>query len=276
MASLLERISLPDGAGPVRTKNTNRATPYNRNGRPPKGNSDEPWQHDLFDNPNANKRSLSARLSAGAPSPPKMNFGMADRALKDALGMEMQGDSGDISIKGASMRGNVVEVTGLVKGTTAADVEAIFKRCGPITKSAVVQQVLSNGDVCVRLTYKNAQDAQAAVSKFNGQQADGKTLRVKVVGGVNATLGGRLGLGVVDGSVDVLMETDSPSNFGSKMRSDSILASDSRATVLVAPPGADPRDYAQSRGSGRGRGGRGRGGRRRGGGRGGAAAMDVD
>ncbi|KZT23560.1 hypothetical protein NEOLEDRAFT_1136346 [Neolentinus lepideus HHB14362 ss-1] len=276
MASLLERISLPDGVGPVRAKNTNRASPYNRNVRPPKGNPDEPWQHDLFDNPNADKRSLSARLSTGSVQPPKMNFGMADKALKDALGVERSNSAGDISIKGASMRGNVVQVTGLVKGTTAADVEAIFKRCGAITKSTVVQTPSPNGDVTVRLTYKNAQDAQAAVKKFNGQQADGKTLHVKIVGGVNATLGGRLGLAVVDGSVDVLMDTDSGANSGSKMRSDSIIASDSRATVLIAPPGADPREYAQSQGSGRGRGGRGRGGRRRGGGRGGAAAMDVD
>ncbi|EPQ55056.1 hypothetical protein GLOTRDRAFT_138761 [Gloeophyllum trabeum ATCC 11539] len=274
MASLLERISPADGVGPVRSKNTNRASPYNRNGRPPKGNPDEPWQHDLFDTPSAsnNKRSLSSRLSTGSVPPPKANFGLADKALKDALGLER---GGDISIKGASMRGNVVEVTGLVRGTTAADVEAIFKRCGPITKATVVSS--PGQDVTVRLTYKNAPDAQAAVKKFDKQQADGRTLRVEIVGGTNATLGGRLGLAVVDGSVDVLMDTDGPStNTGSKMRSDSILASDSRATVLVAPPGADPKDYLPSRGGGRGRGGRGRGRRRRGGRGGAGAAMDVD
>lgn len=61
------------------------------------------------------------------------------------------------------------------------------------------------------------------------------------------------------------------------MRSDSLLTSE-RAHVLVAPPGADPKDYAQARGeTWRGR-GNGRG-RRNGGGRGkrGAGArMDVD
>ena len=59
-----------------------------------------------------------------------------------------------------------------------------------------------------------------------------------------------------------------------KLRSDEILASDSRAHVLVAPPGADPKEYTQAPA----RGGRGRGrgrGRRRGGG-GGSARMDVD
>lgn len=64
---------------------------------------------------------------------------------------------------------------------------------------------------------------------------------------------------------------------GRKLRSDDIIAQDTRATVLVAPPGMNPADYVQrpGRGSGRGRGrGRGRGGRR--GGRGHHAQMDID
>jgi len=70
----------------------------------------------------------------------------------------------------------------------------------------------------------------------------------------------------VDGSVDVLMETDTDS--GSKMRSDDIISRDpeaaARAHILIAPPGADPKDYIPSssssvrgRGRGRGRGRRG-------------------
>ena len=57
----------------------------------------------------------------------------------------------------------------------------------------------------VRVTFKHEKDAQAAVAKFNGQPADGRTLEVKIVGGVNATLSGRMGVAVQDGSVDVLM-----------------------------------------------------------------------
>ena len=47
-----------------------------------------------------------------------MNFTGADRALREALGEK------GLSIKGASSRGNVVEVAGLAPGTSAADVEA--------------------------------------------------------------------------------------------------------------------------------------------------------
>ena len=65
----------------------------------------------------------------------------------------------------------------------------------------------------VRLVFKNEKDAQASVTKFNGQPADGRILSVRVVGGSNATLQGRLGVAVED-SVDVLMD-DSASSGGS-------------------------------------------------------------
>ncbi|KAI0766993.1 hypothetical protein C8Q74DRAFT_1277374 [Fomes fomentarius] len=270
MASLLERISLPSGAvssiGPVRSKSNHASSgPYNKSQRPPKGDVNDTWKHDLY----SENRSLSARLTNAPVAPPKMNFGVADKALRDAVG-----DKAGLSIKGASSRGNVVQVAGLAKGTTAADVEAIFKRCGPIT-SAVLHS--NSPDPTVRLTYKHEKDAQAAVAKFNAQPADGRTLEVKIVGGVNATLSGRIGAALVEGSVDVLMGDDP--NSGSKLRSDSLLSSDPRAHVLVAPPGADPKEYtprpqAPARGRGRG-GGRGRG-RRRGGGGNGGVKMDVD
>src|SRR6266850_6391349 len=84
-------------------------------------------------------------------------------------------------------------------------VQAIFKRCGPITQSSV-KQTPGNGDVTVRLTFKQEKDAREAVRVFDNQVADGRTLGVRVVGGVNASLSGRLSIGVVEGSVDALME----------------------------------------------------------------------
>jgi hypothetical protein len=47
-------------------------------------------------------------------------MGAAIRAMEEARG------SKDIPIKGASMRGNLIEVRGLVGGTTADDVEVFF------------------------------------------------------------------------------------------------------------------------------------------------------
>ncbi len=66
-------------------------------------------------------KTLSERLDAPSrDAPPKMNFGGAVKALKEATG---PGPDKELSIRGASTRGNVVEVTGLVKGTTSEDVE---------------------------------------------------------------------------------------------------------------------------------------------------------
>ncbi|RPD60948.1 hypothetical protein L226DRAFT_612689 [Lentinus tigrinus ALCF2SS1-7] len=87
---------------------------------------------------------------------------------------------------------------------TLSPAHAIFKRCGPITSSVLHS---ASPDPVVRLTYKYEKDAQAAVVKSHGQPADGRTLEVKVIGGVNAALSGRIGAALV-GSVDVLMSDE--------------------------------------------------------------------
>lgn len=92
-----------------------------RESRTPKGDVNSTWSHDLFEG----NRSLSERLSSSSSSgAPKANFGIAQKALRDAVGTE-ESASGGLNIKGASSvkDGNVVQVSGLVKGTTAADVE---------------------------------------------------------------------------------------------------------------------------------------------------------
>lgn len=135
---------------------------------------------------------------------------LAQRALRDATTATGSKDQG-FSIKGAgNAQGNVVEVTGLVAGTTADDVAAIFKRCGVIVLSKLVQ---GGDDVKVRITFKVATSATSAVQKFHNQAADGKVLNVRIVGSTAAgtsfsnRLGGPDGLGLVkdEGSVDVLM-----------------------------------------------------------------------
>ncbi|KAJ3502480.1 hypothetical protein NLJ89_g8867 [Agrocybe chaxingu] len=237
--------------GPQRSKsNLSRgaAAPYNRANRTPKGDVNGQWSHDLYETHN----SLSARLNL-PPTAPKANLNpIAQKAIKDATSSTR---SEALSIKGAGSQGNVVEVSGLVAGTTAEDVAAIFKRCGAITEQKSVSK--KNEDVRIRLTFKTPASATSAVQKFHNQPADGKTLSVKIVGAssMGLTLGGRLGgsdgLGLVreEGSVDVLM--DAEENTGSKMRSDSLIQSDPRAHVLVAPPGADPADYLPASSSSR-------------------------
>jgi hypothetical protein len=121
MASLLERMNLDpaEGVGPVRSKARRAGSaPYIR---PPKGDINSQWKHDMYQQGTEPGKSLSDRLDAPSRDiPPKMNFGGAVKALKEATG---HSPDKELSIRGASTRGNVVEVTGLVKGTTAEDVE---------------------------------------------------------------------------------------------------------------------------------------------------------
>ncbi|TFK74032.1 hypothetical protein BDN72DRAFT_790061 [Pluteus cervinus] len=274
--SLLQRLNVPAAsAGPVRTKSQSSSrsnTPYSRRGR---GDVDSQWSHDLFED-----KSLSERISS-QPTPPKANLNMiAQKALRDATSASGE----QLSIKGASSasQGNVVEVSGLVAGTTAADVAAIFKRCGVVVNTKTIP---AGNEVKVRVTFKAANSATAAVQKFHNQPADGKILSVRIIGSFTAgtslvgRLGGSDGLDLVreEGTVDVLMQSDGAGD--SKMRSDSLVHADPRAQILVAPPGANPADYVQAPhnnrgGQRRGRGGRGGRGSRRGG-RGGAR-MDLD
>lgn len=158
----------------------------------------------MFDSHN----SLSARLNI-SPTAPKANLNtIAQKAFRAVTTAPEQ-----LSIKGASTQGNVVEVTGLVAGTTAEDVSAIFKRCGEIVSARSIPGL---NEVTIRVTFKTPVAASSAVQKFHNQPADGKTLSVRVVGSATAgttlvgRLGGKDGLGLVreEGSVDVLMDTE--------------------------------------------------------------------
>ncbi|KIY50290.1 hypothetical protein FISHEDRAFT_39545 [Fistulina hepatica ATCC 64428] len=279
MTSLLERMNISPSTssiGPTRTKSHNRSAPYKRSEHTPKGDVNGTWDHDLFDRHN----SLSARLGQ-EPAAPKPSFtNIAQKALREASMSQTQ----PLSIKGASQQiaANIVEISGLVAGTTASDVREIFKRSGEITKCEVASR--RGEPLRIRVMFKQSSSAQNAVKTFHGQPADGETLNVVLVGitSQGQKLAGRLsgkdGLAIVkqEGSVDTLFESEESNG---KMRSDALLQS-GRAHVLTMPPGANPADYGQGRpnprrgGAGRGRGGR-RGGKR-GGGNNGVALMDVD
>ncbi|TFL07172.1 hypothetical protein BDV98DRAFT_538658 [Pterulicium gracile] len=275
MASLLERMG--GSTGPARTikpRPSGGASPYDRSSKPLRADPDAAWSHDMYEQHN----SLSARLSTpGAASSQRNNSKVDSSSAQKALRNALSPPGSQLSIKGASNPGaNVVKVSGLSQGTTADDVRAIFNACGTIVSAKVVP---APKGVAVEVQFKEAKGASEAVSRFHNQPADGGTIIVTVMGSRSSgtTLVGRIGnkdgLDLVrgEGSVDLLMQSD---EGNSKMRSDSLLKSE-RAHVLVAPPGANPADYQQSSGGGRGggrRGGRGRGARRgRGGGR-----MDVD
>ncbi|EJT96722.1 hypothetical protein DACRYDRAFT_119934 [Dacryopinax primogenitus] len=212
-----------------RRKARSSTGPYEREQRLPysKGNSDEQWGHDLYGDKKNRQFASSGQEERGRG---KVDFS----GVKDLLG------GGGLSVRGASgEKGRVVRIENLMEGTSAADVEAIFKEAGPVSSSKLTR---TKPTVSVELVYRNPQDAEDAVRRYDGQMADGLTLRVSIVTDSNA--GKREGAGGRDllsrvGTKRDLLEDDT---FVSKMRSDT-----------MDQPG-------ENRGS-RGRRGRGRGGR---------------
>ncbi|GAA5873223.1 hypothetical protein JCM3774_000087 [Rhodotorula dairenensis] len=73
--------------------------------------------------------------------------------------------------------GFVVEVAGLVAGTSAEDVQTAFGAYGEIRFCFIVDPNAS--DLVARLTFTRHDDAAAACSKLDGAIADGRPLRVK-------------------------------------------------------------------------------------------------
>ncbi|KAJ7836116.1 hypothetical protein B0H14DRAFT_2589849 [Mycena olivaceomarginata] len=78
----------------------------------------------------------------------------------------------------SASRGNVVEVTGLLTGTTSDDVVTVFKHCGEIGKVAWIS---NRPEVTVRVFFMGPSAASTAVPKFHNQRADGKVLSVRIV-----------------------------------------------------------------------------------------------
>ncbi|BGP12541.1 hypothetical protein JCM10213_004874 [Rhodosporidiobolus nylandii] len=76
-------------------------------------------------------------------------------------------------------KGFVVQVEGLVQGTSAEDVQTAFGSYGEISFCFVVDE--SAADLVARLTFAKYSDAAEACSKLDGAIADGRPLRVQHV-----------------------------------------------------------------------------------------------
>ncbi|KAK4057990.1 hypothetical protein OIO90_000729 [Microbotryomycetes sp. JL221] len=77
-------------------------------------------------------------------------------------------------------KGSVVQVEGLVQGTSADDVQTAFGAYGETSFCFVVDEH-ATGDLIARLTFKRYEDASQACAKLNGAIADGKPLKVTLV-----------------------------------------------------------------------------------------------
>ncbi|KAF8583834.1 hypothetical protein K439DRAFT_1634055 [Ramaria rubella] len=216
--------------------------------------ADGMWKHDRHEGAGG---TLASRLQGKESPRPRPDLSIVQSVLRNVAP-----DARGLSIKGAGLpQQPIVEVKGLVAGTTAEDVRAIFQTCGPILK-ARLSNTSTEQSPHVLLYYEKREHAQSAVSKFNGLPADGQKLSV-VLSSQSLSVEERV---YSDGkNVDILV-SEQPSG---KMYSDDIVASDPRAHVLVG-------DFTVDEPTNSGRVGRGRGRRGRGGARRAAGRMEVD
>ncbi|GJJ08455.1 hypothetical protein Clacol_002673 [Clathrus columnatus] len=206
--------------------------------------ADGVWKHDKHESVNGNGGSLAARLQVRSrDARPRPDLSMVESHIRKTI-------TPGLSIKGASVPSEpIVEVKGLVAGTTPEDVKAIFQSCGPITKAKLASTATPQAPH-VLLFYEKREDAMNAINKFNGLNADGQKLAVNLY-----TLEQKI---QSSGKNEDLLLQNEPS--GGRMYSDQIAAMDPRAQIVI---GDFTPDSSSTR-PGRGRGGRrgGRGGRR--------------
>jgi len=240
----MDRMGIaPSNRGP--RDSGDRKSPY---ARPTRLSSDEPWKHDMFAKQHKIEGGeLGARMAvAEKAGSTTLNTSLSLQKALAAVNGSSSASSKDIIIRGAS--GVTVEVRELVKGTTAEDVEAIFNRCGKVLYSKLVKTPRTDSET-VHVKFENQDQAERAVSMFNKEKADGRFLEVEIINN-GLTLKGAGG----GNSIDALLEDGT--SGGSKLRSDAIMATDTRAQVMTNPWGK-----TSNRGGrrGRGRGARGRG-----------------
>jgi len=264
--SLAERLNVPDSRKGKATRNSPNpllallvsygfALQQSRpsSNLPEEGN----WVHDKFAEVNdmpAAGGSLAARISSGTAT----GTGGA-KLFQKALGSGGGGSSrasggrvpssGSISIKGASAPASAtLEMRELLSGTTVDDVKFILKDNGEILDAWALPSNDPTTTV-IRVKFAKREDMLGTCKKYDGQQADGKTLSVKEVAAPAVT----------KALQDIEMDSGESASKG-RMYSDGI---DGGITV-TRPPKIDLVNDKWTRGGrgggrARGRGGRGRG-----------------
>ncbi|KAF8342937.1 uncharacterized protein EI90DRAFT_3030767 [Cantharellus anzutake] len=190
------------------------------------------WTHDKF----------SGGATRGRRKGPDVPSALAQKTLAALSGGRTPpSDSpqpiSSFNVKGAS--GATVEVRHLVPGTTAEDVAAIFGANGTILSATEVKGKANS--VTVQVKFSNLSEANSAVKKFNGQEADGRILEVVVLDSTLLKKAIAAGVATPRETFDLL--PDAPA---SRMRSDALMA-DPRAQVQTVPPIISPGNQ-QSRG----------------------------
>ena len=73
-------------------------------------------------------------------------------------------------------------VSNLDPRVTNQDIKELFSELGPLSKHSLNFDARGNSKGTAEVVFRRAQDAQAAVRKYNGVKLDGKPMRIEAVG----------------------------------------------------------------------------------------------
>ena len=73
-------------------------------------------------------------------------------------------------------------VSNLDPRVTNQDIKELFGELGPLSKHSLNFDARGNSKGTAEVVFRRAQDAQAAVRKYNGVKLDGKPMRIEAVG----------------------------------------------------------------------------------------------
>ena len=124
----------------------------------------------------------------------------AAAAARAAMDVDMAPGGGAsvplIPRRGGSAR---LAVSNLDPRVTNQDIKELFGEVGPLLKHSLNFDARGRSKGSAEVVFRRAQDAQAAVRKYNGVKLDGKPMRIEEVGGGPALLpsgGQRLSSGI--------------------------------------------------------------------------------
>lgn len=117
-------------------------------------------------------------------------------AARAAMDLDMAPGGGAPVRRGGSGQ---LAVSNLDPRVTNQDIKELFGELGPLLKHSLNFDARGRSKGTAEVVFRRAQDAQAAVRKYNGVKLDGKPMRIEEIGGGPTTLpsgGQRLSSGI--------------------------------------------------------------------------------
>ncbi|KUJ19942.1 uncharacterized protein LY89DRAFT_682770 [Mollisia scopiformis] len=176
--SLASRIGV---AGITKRSASISARPARAVAKPPAGNVDAEWTHDLYASNNGTPNVPRGPRAQRQNRNDRLHFALNGSASSPALNSQFNivgnaKPTTGISIKGLALGPYMVVAKNLAPGTTAADIESAMIPIGGVVLSCRI--IAERPKVIAELAFETKEGADNVVDTLNNQNADGNILHV--------------------------------------------------------------------------------------------------